>query len=196
MDATTPAPPAVAGAVVGVAPAVDASGGAVVGVASATDASGGAWLGLALVLLLVPVAAIDLRSRVIPNALLAPGAAVAVALVAALRPQRLPEHVAAAAAAGGFFLAAALVRPSAMGMGDVKLAAVLGLFLGRGVAAAVLVALVAGTVAGAVVVARRGVRAGRTTAIAFGPCLALGGLAGLLAGEAVADWYVTAFAPS
>ncbi len=60
-------------------------------------------------------------------------------------------------------------------MGDVKLAAVMGLVLGRAVAPALLVALLAGTLAGIVVMARHGIRQGRRTAIPFGPFLALGG---------------------
>jgi leader peptidase (prepilin peptidase)/N-methyltransferase len=80
-----------------------------------------------------------------------------------------------------------------MGIGDVKLAAVLGLFLGREVAAALLVALVAGVLVGAVIVRRKGVAEGRRTAVPFGPFLALGGVAALLFGEAMVDWYLGAF---
>jgi leader peptidase (prepilin peptidase)/N-methyltransferase len=81
-----------------------------------------------------------------------------------------------------------------MGMGDVKLAAVLGLFLGRAVGPAVFVALVAGTVVGALIIARKGAREGRKTAIPFGPYLALGGLVGLFFGDAIVDWYLATFA--
>ncbi|MEA2224291.1 MAG: leader peptidase (prepilin peptidase) / N-methyltransferase, partial [Solirubrobacteraceae bacterium] len=89
-------------------------------------------------------------------------------------------------------LAAALASPAGMGMGDVKLAAVLGLFLGREVAVAVLVALCAGVVAGAAIVARKGATEGRRTAIAFGPFLALGGIVATLAGDALLDLYWSA----
>jgi leader peptidase (prepilin peptidase)/N-methyltransferase len=77
-----------------------------------------------------------------------------------------------------------------MGMGDVKLAAVLGLFLGRSVAPALLAGVLAGTVLGAAIMARRGVAAGRKTAVPFGPFLALGGVVGLLAGPAIVHWYL------
>jgi leader peptidase (prepilin peptidase) / N-methyltransferase len=158
-----------------------------------TGASEHVWLGLALVCVLVPVAVIDLDRRIIPNAILLPGAVVAVALVAATEPGKLPEHLIAAAAAGGFLLLAVLAYPRGMGMGDVKLAAVLGLYLGRSVAPAMLVALLSGTVVGAVIIARKGAKEGRKTAVPFGPFLALGGLVGLFFGPEIVDWYLDSF---
>lgn len=150
-------------------------------------------LGLALVALLVPIALIDLDHRIIPNRLTALGAAAALAIGAAADLDGVPQQLIAGAAAGGFLLLAALARPGGMGMGDVKLAGVLGLFLGREVAVALLVALLAGTLAGAVVMARRGVGEGRRTAIPFGPFLALGGAVALFAGPAIVDWYLSTF---
>ncbi len=148
-------------------------------------------LGLVLVAFLVPLALVDLASRRLPNALTAPAALAAVALGLALDPAGEPERLAAGAAAGAFFLVAALVSPRGMGMGDVKLAGVLGLYLGREVAAAVLVALLAGICAGAVIIARRGAAEGRRTAVAFGPFLALGGFAAVIAGDVLVDAYLT-----
>jgi leader peptidase (prepilin peptidase)/N-methyltransferase len=78
-------------------------------------------------------------------------------------------------------------------MGDAKLVAVLGLYLGRGVAPAFLVAFVLGTVVGMAVMLRKGLVAGRKTAIPFGPFLALGGVVGLLAGDELVDLYLDAF---
>jgi leader peptidase (prepilin peptidase)/N-methyltransferase len=152
------------------------------------------WLGLALVLLLVPVTLIDLDHKIIPNRLMLIGAVVAPAILAVTAPEAIPEHLIAAAAAGGFLLLAAIAYPRGMGMGDVKLAAVMGLFLGRSVAPAMFVALIAGTLVGALVIARKGTREGRKTEVPFGPFLALGGLVGLLAGDAIADWYLATFA--
>jgi leader peptidase (prepilin peptidase)/N-methyltransferase len=80
-----------------------------------------------------------------------------------------------------------------MGMGDVKLAAVMGLYLGRSVAPALLAALIFGTVVGLFVIARVGAAAGRKTAVPFGPFMALGGLVGLFAGPAIVDWYLSNF---
>jgi leader peptidase (prepilin peptidase) / N-methyltransferase len=154
------------------------------------NGAGSVALGLAFVTLLVPVAVIDLEHRMIPNLLLAPFAVVAVVILALADPTELPEHLIAGAAAGGFFLLAALAYPRGMGMGDVKLAAVMGLYLGRSVAPALLAALIFGTVVGIVVMARVGAAAGRKTAVPFGPFMALGGLVGLFAGPAIVDWYL------
>lgn len=157
----------------------------------ADDSLRAVLLGLTLVALLVPIALIDLDHRIIPNRLTALGAVAALAIGAATDPAGVPEQLIAGAAAGGFLLAAALARPGGMGMGDVKLAGMLGLFLGREVAVALLVALVAGTLVGLAVIARRGARAGRKTAIPFGPFLAFGGVVAVLAGERIVDWYLT-----
>jgi len=164
------------------------------GVVLASDGLHDMLLGLVLVALLVPIALIDLDHRIIPNRLTAIGAVAALAIGAATDLDGVPEQVVAGVAAGGFLLLAALARPGGMGMGDVKLAGMLGLFLGREVAVALLVALVAGTLVGSVVLARRGVTEGRKTALPFGPLLALGGLVGLLAGSAIVDWYLATFA--
>lgn len=163
-------------------------------VAAVLDTGLELWLGLGLVALLVPVALIDLDHRIIPNVLLGVAAIAAVGLLIALDPGALPEHLIAGAACGGFLLAAALARPGGMGMGDVKLAAVLGLFLGKSVVPALGVALVAGTLVGLVIMGRLGASAGRKTAVPFGPFLAAGGVAGLLVGPAAMSWYLGTFA--
>ena len=152
-----------------------------------------ALLGLVLVLLLVPVTLIDLDHRIIPNRLMLIGAVLAPAIVLLTEPDAIAEHLIAAAAGGGFFLLAALAYPRGMGMGDVKLAAVLGLFLGRSVAPAVFLALMSGTLVGAAIIARKGAREGRKTAVPFGPFLALGAVVALLAGDAMVDWYLSTF---
>src|SRR3954452_5757110 len=87
-------------------------------------------LGLVFVAVLAAITLTDLERRVIPNAILIAGALIGLAIVAATDPGSLPERLAAAAGAGGFLLLFALAYPRGMGMGDVKLAAVMGLFLG------------------------------------------------------------------
>ena len=78
-------------------------------------------------------------------------------------------------------------------MGDVKLAGMMGLFLGAAVAPALLIALLSGVLVGAVVMARKGAQEGRKTAIPFGPFLALGALVAVFVGPQLVDVYVTHF---
>jgi len=149
-------------------------------------------LGLVLVTLLVAVTLTDLEQRLIPDRILIVAAGLAVAIVALSDPGGLPVRLASAAAAGGLLFAAALAYPRGMGLGDVKLAATMGLLLGRNVAPALLVALLAGSLFGLAVIARHGAEA-RKWAIPFGPFLAFGGVVGLLAGDQLVDWYLGAF---
>jgi leader peptidase (prepilin peptidase)/N-methyltransferase len=151
------------------------------------------WLGLIFVVALVAITRIDLEHQIIPNRILAPLAVAALVLTAVFEPHQLPERLIAGAAAGGFLLVAALAYPGGMGMGDVKLAAVMGLVLGRAVAPALLVALLAGTIVGIGVMARHGVKEGRRTKVPFGPFLALGGIVGLFAGRALVGAYIHGF---
>jgi leader peptidase (prepilin peptidase)/N-methyltransferase len=149
-------------------------------------------LGLVLVTTLVAITLTDLELRLIPNKILIVSALVGLAIAAATDIGSLPERAAAAAAAGGLLFLAALAYPRGMGLGDVKLAAVMGLFLGRNVAAAILVALLAGSLVGLALIARHGAAA-RKRAIPFGPFLALGGVVALLAGDQMVDWYLSTF---
>jgi leader peptidase (prepilin peptidase) / N-methyltransferase len=151
-----------------------------------------AALGLALLIVLVPVALIDLDHRIIPNRITLPAAIAAIAIGAGLRPSGLPEQLIAGAAGGGFLLLFALAYPRGMGMGDVKLAAVLGLYLGRSVAVALLAGVLAATIVGAGVIAKKGVEEGRKTAVPFGPFLAFGGIVALFAGPPILAWYLHA----
>jgi leader peptidase (prepilin peptidase)/N-methyltransferase len=133
-----------------------------------------------LLALLLTVSVADLRARLVPDRALAVATLIIVPLAAALEPASLPERSLAGLGAGGFLLTAALIRPGAMGLGDVKLAAVLGLYLGRGVAAALLVAFVSGSLLGLALIARHG-WAARSRTIPFAPFLSLGALAVLVA---------------
>jgi leader peptidase (prepilin peptidase) / N-methyltransferase len=149
-------------------------------------------LGLTLVAVLVPVALIDLEHQIIPNKIMLPAALAAVAIGLALHPSGVPEQLIAAAAAGGFLLVFLLAYPRGMGMGDVKLAAVLGLFLGRSVGVALLAGVLIGAIVGVGVMARVGVARGRKVKVPFGPFLAIGGVIALFAGPAIVHWYLTA----
>lgn len=150
-------------------------------------------LSIGLILIVVPAALIDLEHRVIPNVLTAFGAIVALVLGLALDPGGEWQRLIAGAAAGGFLLIAALAYPGGMGMGDVKLAGVMGLFLGSAVAPAILIALLSGVLVGAVVIARHGARQGRKTAIPFGPFLAFGAIAATFVGHDLVNVYAHHF---
>lgn len=93
-------------------------------------------------------------------------------------------------AAGGFLLIASLARPAGIGMGDVKLTGMMGLFLGRSVAVALFAALIASVLTGVALATRRGVHAARKTALPFGLYLAGGGILAALVGDAIVRAYL------
>jgi leader peptidase (prepilin peptidase) / N-methyltransferase len=150
------------------------------------------WLELPFAALMIAVAAIDLEHRIVPNRLLAPAAVWAVGAWAIIDLDFLPEALAAGGGAFAFLLLAALAYPAGMGMGDVKLAGVMGLYLGLSVIPALLVAFLAGSVVGIAIIVRDG-RDARKTGVPFAPFLALGGLVGLLAGNELISLYADRF---
>ncbi len=157
------------------------------------DSAADIALSIGLILMVVPAALIDLECRIIPNKITILGAVSAIAIGLALDPSGEPGRLIAGAAAGGFLLLAALAYPGGMGMGDVKLAGMMGLFLGAAVAPAILIALLTGTAVGAVIIARKGAKEGRKTAVPFGPFLAIGALVAVFAGQQMVDVYVNHF---
>ena len=74
-------------------------------------------------------------------------------------------------------------------MGDVKLALLLGVVLGRTVPVALMIGMLSALVPSVVLIAKHG-KAGRKMTIPFGPFLALGGLVALFAGHTILDWYL------
>jgi leader peptidase (prepilin peptidase)/N-methyltransferase len=133
---------------------------------------------------LVAVSITDLERRIIPNRIVLPALAVALVVQTARDPSA--EWVLAALGAGGFFLLLALVHPAGLGMGDVKLAAFMGAWLGRDVAVAVFVGSLLGMLPALVVLVRRGGE-GRKVTLPYGPFLAAGGVVGLFFGQALLD---------
>jgi leader peptidase (prepilin peptidase) / N-methyltransferase len=134
-----------------------------------------AVLDASLVALLGVVTVSDLRTRLVPDGALLASLLVAIPVCLASDPGAVPGRLLAGLGAGGFLLAAALIRPDGMGLGDVKLAAVLGFYLGGAVIEAMLISFAAGSVAGLVLLIRHGWRA-RSRTIPFAPFLALGAL--------------------
>lgn len=137
---------------------------------------------------LIAVAGIDLDHRIVPNRIVVPAAVYGLIASALVRAGELPELLIAGAGAFMFLLLAALAYPGGMGMGDVKLAGVMGLYLGLSVVPALFIAFLAGTAVGVARIARKGGGA-RKSGVPFAPFLALGGLVALLAGPELIDLY-------
>ena len=137
---------------------------------------------------LVAVSAIDLEHHIIPNRIVLP--ATVIVLVANTVRDLSPEWAIAALAGSGFLLAAALVYPAGMGMGDVKLALLMGAALGRTVSAALMVGMLAAMVPSLVLFAKHGSKA-RKMGIPFGPFLAIGSVVALFWGHDLIDAYLS-----
>jgi leader peptidase (prepilin peptidase)/N-methyltransferase len=135
---------------------------------------------------LVAVSAIDLEHRIIPNRIVLP--ATVVVLVANTARDLSPEWAVAALAASGFLLAAALAYPAGMGMGDVKLALLMGAALGKTVSVALMAGMLAAMIPGLFMIARHGAKA-RKMGIPFGPFLALGSIVALFWGHDILHAY-------
>lgn len=136
----------------------------------------------AFVAVLVVLADIDARTRLLPNRIVLPATAVILAAQVACSPDRTLEWILAALGAAAFLALPLLVSPGGLGMGDVKL----GLLLGAGLGLAVIDGLLYGTVAGGLVAAwilARGGREARNTTIPYGPFLALGGIIAAFTGH-------------
>ncbi len=142
-------------------------------------------LGLLLIAVLVRISISDLEERRIRNVVTFPAAAAAILVGLALDPSGLPGQLLAGVATGAFLTLFALFSRGGLGMGDAKLGLVLGLYLSRYVVLALMVGLLASAVFSIGVLARRGLSAGRRTAIPLGPFLALGGVVALLAGPSL-----------
>ena len=137
---------------------------------------------------LVAVSAIDAEHRIIPNRIVLPAAVVV--LVANTALTLSPQWAIGAGAASGFLLAAALAYPAGMGMGDVKLALLMGAALGRTVPVALMLGMLAAMVPGIVLLAKHG-KAGRKMGVPFGPFLALGSVVALFWGHDLLHAYLS-----
>ena len=149
-------------------------------------------LELPFVAILIAIAGIDLEHRIVPNRIVAPAAVWAIGAAALVASDDLPELAIAGAAAFLLLLVAAVAYPAGMGMGDVKLAGTMGLYLGASVAPALLAAFATGALVGVGIMAREGA-AGRKMGVPFAPFLALGGLLGVLAGPELVELYTDRF---
>lgn len=142
-------------------------------------------LGFVLIAVLVRVTISDLEERRIKNVVTFPAAIAALVIGLVLHPSGLPGQIVAGVATGAFLTLFALLSRGGLGMGDAKLGVVLGLYLSRYVIVAMVVGLVASALFSIGVLAARGIREGRRTAIPLGPFLALGGVVAVLAGPSL-----------
>ena len=160
-------------------------------VVAARGADADLLLELPFVAVLIAVAGIDLEHQIVPNRIVAPAAAWALIAALLVASSELPELLVAGAAAFLALLLMALAYPAGMGMGDVKLAGVMGLYLGLSVAPALLAAFAVGAIVGIALVVRSG--GDRKRGVPFAPFMALGGLIGVLAGPELIDLYSDRF---
>ncbi len=139
---------------------------------------------------LVTISATDLSHRIVPNVIVLPAAAIVLVAMTVLEPSA--EWALGAFGAALFLFLAALAHPKGMGMGDVKLALLLGAMLGRAVPVALMVGMLSALVPAAVLFVRHG-SAARKMAIPFAPFLAFGGIVALFFGDQLLDAYLTLF---
>jgi leader peptidase (prepilin peptidase) / N-methyltransferase len=152
----------------------------------------GLLLELPFVASLVALAGIDLDHKLLPNKIVYPMAAYGLLATAIVDTDDLLEHLIAGAGGFLFLFAAVLAYPRGMGMGDVKLAGAMGLYLGLSLIPAMLVAFLTGSLVGGLIMAREGVQA-RKKAVPFGVFLAVGGIVGVLAGPELIELYEDQF---
>jgi leader peptidase (prepilin peptidase) / N-methyltransferase len=172
-------------------PAVElATAGLVAGCFVAFGLSGKAFVAAFFCVVLVVLSAIDLEHRIVPNRIVLPAALAVLVAQTALEPS--PEWALGALGASGFLFLAALAYPAGMGMGDVKLALLLGAMLGRTVPVGLMLGMLSALVPSVVLLARHG-QAARKMGIPFAPFLALGALIALFAGHPLLDAYLSRF---
>jgi leader peptidase (prepilin peptidase)/N-methyltransferase len=136
---------------------------------------------------LLAISAVDLEHRIVPDRIVLP--ATLVVLTAQMIRDPSPEWFIAAFCAALFLFLAVLAYPAGMGMGDVKLALLMGAALGKLVAVAMMVGMLAALVPGIYLMARHG-QAARKMGIPFAPFLAIGSIVALFAGGFLLDWYL------
>jgi leader peptidase (prepilin peptidase)/N-methyltransferase len=152
--------------------------------------SGKAVLAAFFCAVLVAITATDITHRIVPNRIVLPAAALVLVAHTALQPS--PEWALGALGASLFLFVAALAYPGGMGMGDVKLALLLGAMLGRYVSVGLMIGMLAAIVPSVFLLARHG-SAARKMGIPFAPFLALGAVVALFAGSAILHAYLSTF---
>lgn len=149
-----------------------------------------AALALGFCALLVTLSAIDIQSRIVPNRIVLPAAALVLVIHTLLDPSA--EWLVSSIGAAGFLFVAVLAYPKGLGMGDVKLALALGAMLGATVSVALFLGFLAALVPAAVLFARHG-KAARKMAVPLVPFLSLGAVVALFFGERLLEAYLRLF---
>lgn len=172
-------------------PVVEATAGVLLGALWVRSGAAGQWLEFIttaiFVMMLLAIFFIDLEHQIVPNAISYPG--LAIGLLAAILQGRFSIALTAAAGAGAVFAVIAIASRGGMGGGDVKLAGMMGAFLGwPTIAFALLVAFTLGAAVGLLLIATG--RRSRKDPIPFGPALATGAVVALFIGDAVIRWYL------
>jgi leader peptidase (prepilin peptidase) / N-methyltransferase len=144
---------------------------------------------LLLTALVVPAAAIDLKHRIIPDAINVPGAVLVYATAVAAQPERWAELLIGGLAGLLFLGLAWFFYPKGMGLGDVKMVLMIGLALGKYVGVALFAAFTLSLVPSLGLLLVKGLRA-RKIGFPFGPFLAFGAVVGLMWGEQIWNWYM------
>ena len=152
--------------------------------------SGKAVLAAFFCAVLVAITATDITHRIVPNRIVLPAAALVLMAHTALQPT--PEWALGALGAALFLFIAALAYPGGMGMGDVKLALLLGAMLGRYVGVGLMLGMLVAIVPSVFLLARHGAAA-RKMGIPFAPFLALGAVVALFVGHVLLDAYLSTF---
>ena len=154
--------------------------------------SGRAFVGAFFCAVLVALSAIDAERRILPDKIVLPSFVAVLAAQIALYPDRALEWTLAAFLASLFLFAAVVAYPAGMGMGDVKLALLLGAALGKSVSVGLMLGMLSALVVSLVLFARHGLAA-RKMAIPFGPFLALGSIVAYFFGGGILGAYLGLF---
>jgi leader peptidase (prepilin peptidase) / N-methyltransferase len=161
--------------------------GVLVGLASLAVAAGAfaahaprayAFVAAAMAPVLIVVSASDLERRIIPNKIVLPASALALAAQIAISPGHTGRFLLAGVAACAVFAIPSLINPALMGMGDAKLALLIGFGLGQRVVTALVISCLAVLPVAVFMMVKNGVR---KATLPFGPFLALGALVVLIA---------------
>lgn len=145
---------------------------------------------LVLTALIVPASAIDLRYRIIPDAINLPGAVVVYALAVFAEPDRWLEFLLSGVIAAGVLYVSNKLTGGGIGLGDVKMVLMMGFCLGEYVLVAIFFGFLLSLAPSLWILATKGVKAGRKTGFPFGPFLAGGAMIALLWGPQLWDLWL------